>query len=378
MIYLLRRFSAVSCIMLSACAAAGGGLAGGPTPAGTAYGAFLAARYADAQQDPAAAVKFYGQALAAEPDNKALINEGFLAAAVSGSPQAPQLARQISSNALAMMMLGNQAAMDGDFTAAGAQFARLPGQDLSGLLSPLLIAWADCGAGNPQAALALLQPLITGNSAFAGIYRLNAALIADQNHDMKDASVYYGNTANIGDAPNLRLAQIVASWQARQGNLDAARAVLAQMAATHPGLAPALPGLQAQMAAPVIRNPADGLAEAYLTVAGSLNLPDQSILRLTFLRFAITLRPDLSAARLLLASALTATDAANPKAPPPSQGALRQALDVLQPVAPTDPLYSTAVLQEADLMSSLHEVPQAVSLLDKLLANDPKNLDALE
>jgi Flp pilus assembly protein TadD len=371
-----RRACTATAIMLSACAAANPGSATSAT--GTAYGDFLAARYADARQDPQAAVHYYTQALAADPNNHALISEGFIAAVISGSPQAPALAKQVTNNALATMLLGNQAAINGNFAEAARQYALLPQNDLSGLLAPLLSAWALAGEGNSTAALATLQPHIDDGSPFGGVYALNAALIADQAHDMKDASKYYADPANNITSPNLRLAQIMASWQARQGNMAAAQAELAAMANTHPGLEGALPGLQADIAKPVINNPTDGLAEAYLTIAGSLSQPNQAVLRLTFLHFALDLRPDLSSARILLATLLAGVGNDGEQAATPSKAMMQSALDALQPIPATDPLYGPAAAQEATLMAALGQTQPAVDLINKLLITYPKDIGLLE
>src|ERR1700739_2710896 len=88
----LSRHGAVAvCILLSACAAGPGGVAGDP-PGDRAYGAFLSARYAEAQHDPMLASQYYAQALRLEPGNPQLIDEGFLAALLAGSPEAEALA----------------------------------------------------------------------------------------------------------------------------------------------------------------------------------------------------------------------------------------------------------------------------------------------
>jgi tetratricopeptide (TPR) repeat protein len=375
--FLATRMALLVTVALSACAAADPGSASDSAATGAAYGSFLAARYADAQQDPAAATHYYGLALQADPGNRALIDEGFIAALLAGSQQADALAPQVSGNALAVMLLGNQAAMRGDYADAEKQYALLPHDSLSGLLQPLLIAWSKFGAGDLNGALSGLLPLANG-SPFGAVYVLNGALIADQANDMKDAAQLYAS-ADAGDqAPNLRMAQIMASWKARQGQPDAARAALEQMAATHPSLASALPNLEANVAAPVIGNATDGLAEAYLSVAGALNQPSQTLLQVTFLRFALALRPDLAAARLLLANVQAGGANQDPHAAPPSAAQMAQALATLRPIPDTDPLYAPAAMQEATLMAALGQTRQAVALLDHLAAKQPDNIDALE
>jgi tetratricopeptide (TPR) repeat protein len=373
---LLQRNAMAFCILLSACAAANtSGAADATTGNGSAFGAFLAAQYAQQQQDPAMATSFYEAALQADPGNPILVDNGFISALLAGSPASAELARQVPGNVLATMLLGNQALSKGDYAAAQVQYGELPQDSLAGLLRPLLLAWTLAGQGNTGAALNEIVPLAE-NSPFGAIYILNAALIADNADDMKDAAQLY-QLANGGDqAPNLRLAQIMASWLARQGRSDQARAELVQMASTHPSLGIALPALLANMASPVIRSPADGIAEAYLAIAGSLDQPAQALLRTTFLRFALTLRPDLSAARLLLADVQSGGE--QPPDVPVQPIQLQQAIATLQPIGKDDPLYAPAVLQRADLLAASGQAAQAVALLDQLIAIMPGTIDPLQ
>jgi tetratricopeptide (TPR) repeat protein len=120
----------------------------------------------------------------------------------------------------------------------------------------------------------------------------------------------------------------------------------------------------------VISTAAQGLAEAYLTLAGSLGEPQQAFLRTTFLRFALGLRPDLAAARLLLASVQAGGSA-------PTQAALAQALASLQPIPASDALYAPAALQEANLLAALNRPAEAVALLNGLITANPGDPDLL-
>jgi tetratricopeptide (TPR) repeat protein len=365
MFYALTRRGAVAvCILLSACAAADPSGAANFPASGGAYGSFLAARYADAQNDPAVASQYYTRALRQDPGNQALIAEGFLAALLAGSPQAETLGPQVPNNALAAMLRGNRAALNGNFSAAAVVFGALPQDELAGLIKPLLLAWTQFGRGDAQGAMAGLAPYFN-SGAFGAVYVLNAAMIADAAHDNKDAAQFYAAVST--GTPNLRLAQILASFYARQGRTLQAESMFAALVAAHPDLQIALPALQAQMEQPVISTPAQGLAEAYLTLAGSLDQPSQTFLRTTFLRFALLLRPDLTAARLLLASSQAGGDPNAPSSP----AQLRMALDTLQPIPPTDALYAPTALQEANLLAALNQPNDAVALLNKLLVQAP-------
>jgi Flp pilus assembly protein TadD len=134
----------------------------------------------------------------------------------------------------------------------------------------------------------------------------------------------------------------------------------------------ALPGLQAEITQPAIATPAQGLAEAYLTLAGSLQAPQQAFLRVIFLRFALDLRPDLTAARLLLASIVGGAE--NPHGTPtPTQ--LHNALAILAPVQPGDALYGPVALQEAGLLAALNQPQPAIAKLRPLIAAAPHDVD---
>jgi tetratricopeptide (TPR) repeat protein len=363
-----RRGAAALCILLSACAA--GPLnplnsLGGAGKPGPAYGAYLAARYADDTGDPAQAAKYYRIALHAAPDNQELIAEGFMAGVLSGDASATTLATRQPHNVLATMLLGNHAAMTGDFVTAQADFTALPQDDLTGLIQPLLIAWTQYGQGNEQAALNGLGPYFN-NGNFGAVYVLNAALIADAAGDTRNAAQLYG--AVDGSQPNLRMAQILASWYTRQGQPGQAMAELSALIAVHPDLAIAVPAMEMQLGKPVISSATDGMAEAYLTLAGSLTQPQAALLRIAFLRFALGLRPDLTAARLLLADTQTGADNTST---PPTPVQLQNALDTLAPVRKSDPLYAPAALQQATLLAALNRTDEAVALLTGLLVNAP-------
>ncbi|MBU6418462.1 MAG: tetratricopeptide repeat protein [Proteobacteria bacterium] len=372
-----RRASIAACIMLSACAAG----PGGSTPASLAkpslaasnpaLGAFLAARYADSVDDPASAAGFYATALKYDPANEQLAEEGFLTGVLSGSLEAAKLAPRLPGNALAMLLRGNQAALDGNYTAAAKFFNALPHDQLAAMIEPLLLAWTQFGQGDEQTALNTLGPAFNDNN-FGAVYVLNAALIADAAGDTKSATQLY--SAVSGDSPNLRLAQIISSWYARQGQSDRAEAVLAALVAAHPDLAIALPQLEKQMRDPVISTPVQGMAEAYLTLAASLSQPQASFLRAVFLRFALELRPDLSAARLLLANTQINSSVPNYT---PTKVQMQNAIATLAPVQPSDPLYGPAALQQAALLASLGKADQAVALVDQMIASQPNDAGLL-
>ncbi|HQT66954.1 MAG TPA: tetratricopeptide repeat protein [Acetobacteraceae bacterium] len=330
-----------------------------------AYGDFLAARYAQQTQDSAAAAQYYAAALALAPHDQKLAEQAFISAILADPSSALPLAREVKQNPMAAMLLGNRDILNGNFTAASTQFASLPDSGLTGLLRPLLLAWTEAGDGKTASAIARLTPL-SNNAPFGPVYTLSAALIADIGGDQSQAASLYDAAAKSYTEPNLRLAQILASWQARQGNQTAANATLQQMTDAHPALQIALPDLVAHAADKIVANANQGLAETYLALAGSLNAPDQILLRQTLLRFALQLRPDLTAARLLLADIDVQANQSD------------AALDILAAVKPTDPLIQPVRIRKATLLAAMGKSSQAILLLNDVLATDPGDIDVLE
>ena len=104
---------------------------------------------------------------------------------------------------------------------------------------------------------------------------------------------------------NLRLAQIIASEQARSGHFGEAQRTLAGLAARCTGNEHRPAGsLTAASMTPPVPRAVDGIAEAYLALAGTLRAQDAGDFAMLLLRLALDLRPDFTAARLLAADIL--------------------------------------------------------------------------
>ena len=145
------------------------------------------------------------------------LQQAFIASLVAGRPEAVQLAHQLPDSQAAQLLLGEVEVRAGHWQAAEQQFHALPRQGLTQLLQPLLVAWAQQGDGRTDAALATLRPLLDGQR-FRGVYALHAALIADQAGRTADAAKFYHLAQTEFGGTNLRLAQILASWEARHGH----------------------------------------------------------------------------------------------------------------------------------------------------------------
>ena len=344
--------------LLSACAAAepsSGKLAShaGPATASGVYGDFLTGRFALSQDDPQAAANQFLRALAARPDDVDLLQQAFVACLIAGRPEAVQLARELPDSQAGQLLLGDVDVRAGHWQAAEHDFGNLPRHGLTQLLQPLLIAWSQQGAGHTDAALATLRPLLDGQR-FRGVYAMHSALIADQAGRTADAAQLYQVAQTEFGGVNLRLAQILASWDVRHGHSADAQRTLAAMVGNAPDMAIAVPGLLSSARTPPVPRAADGIAEAYLGLAAALRQQDAGDFAMMLLRLAIDLRPDFTAARLLAADILD------------SQDHSQNALQMLAAVTNDDPLLPLVRLQRADLAERLGHTDEAMREMQQI------------
>ncbi|MGI3776397.1 MAG: hypothetical protein ACRYGC_03795, partial [Janthinobacterium lividum] len=144
-----------------------------------AFGAFLGGQFAMSKDDPSDAADLLLRALRADAGNVTLEQQTFLACLLAGREEAVPLAAQLHDSAAALLLLGDTKAQDADWPGAQALYGALPPQPLTDIIKPLLVAWAQQGAGDTDAALGTLGPLMRDKHA-QGIYALHAAMIADQ------------------------------------------------------------------------------------------------------------------------------------------------------------------------------------------------------
>lgn len=330
----------------------------GGQPAYGATGAYLIARYASVEADPKRAAGAYLRALNADPANQELLQGAFVASLLSGQPEAVTLARRLPANQEAQYLLAGVDARAGKWSDARQRFAAMPRQGLTQLLQPLLVAWAEQGSGRTDKALAVLRPYADGKN-FRSIYVLHMALIADQAGRTSEADQLYAQARTLFAPNNLRLAQILASWEARQGRMAEAKEALQGLSNGQDELAMVLPGLLAADKARVVATPLQGIADGYLALAGALHQQHANDFAIIMLRLALDLRPDFTEARMLMAE----IDMAGRHT--------RQALEVLAKVPAGDPLLPMVRLQRTRTLERLGQTDEALRELDVLSRDFP-------
>ena len=362
---------------LSACAATTppGLGASGQGPRGGAYGNFLVGQYAASRFDFPSAAAAMQNALIDDPSAASgLAGETFLLELLAGNAgTASALATAVPRDPLAQLLLAGSAARAGRWHEALRRYQSIPTPDgLTAIMKPLLVAWALKGAGQTNAALSTLQ--IQSNSpGLRTVFALHIALIADQANLVPTAAQNYGIVQGSLQAPNLRLAQLLASWDARTGDMVGANQALESLSPDL-AMAMAVPALKKRVTTvPVpVPNAVDGLAEVYLNLAAAFQDETTNSMQpgarargqqtvLILLQLALQLRPDLTEARLLLSDVIDTGQNAS------------VALAPLRPIGSADPLYPLAVLRSSVLLARLGQRAEAQQKLGDLAAAYPSS-----
>jgi tetratricopeptide (TPR) repeat protein len=328
------------------------------------YGAFLASQFATSQGRMDIAARGMLTALDADPSSSELQKDAFGLAFLAGLPDAVRLAASVPNEPTAQLLLADTKARNGDWQAAELAYAELPHTGVIDALRPLLLAWAQQAQGRIDRALETLQTAAaTGH--LANFYLLHAALIADVDHRDGLAGRLYTQVEKDMGEPNLRLAQILASWQARSGRPDQARHTIEAVVNNTPELSIAKSAMLADIDHPQIADAAQGIAEAYASMAGALRQQDSGDLPPLLLQLALNMQPDLTEARLIGAELAAAVHDD------------RRAADQLKQVAPGDPLAAVAALHLAAFEGRLGDTSKAEAVLEKLAADYPDQAQPL-
>ena len=352
---LRRALLAAACIaaaLPTAGRASGSDLESGPA---AGFTAFLSGRFAVSQGDFATGADDFLAALQSDPTDPELIRQAFVSTVLTDRPEAVHLARLLPDDQAAQLLVGAQDALNGRWDAARKVYAGLSRDGMVGLVQPLLVAWSEAGAGQVHAAIAGLRPAIDKpHGRIRALYALHAAMIADLAGHHAEADRLYRIAQEAKAPPDLRRAEILASWQARRGHGAEADATIAGLLRDSPDLAVAVPAIERAAATPPVARATDGLAETYLSLAAAMHAQDADDYAMMVLHMALHLRPGLTPARLLLAD----IDDQN--------GGTQAALAVLSEVPASDPLDAAVRLRRAGLEDEAGDTATAIAGLEQL------------
>ncbi|MBP2303285.1 tetratricopeptide repeat protein [Azospirillum picis] len=338
--------------------------------AASSTGSYLAGRYAQHQDDWTAAARYTAEALAADPDDPALLRRSFLLRLGEGQIDtalgyAGRLLGDQGEPQMALTLLAADALAKDKLDEADGYAAKMPSDGLGRFVTPLTRAWLAAARGKTDDALAALEPLASVQG-FGALHALHAGLILDLAGRSDEAAARYAKVTDT-DAP-LRVVQIVGNFMDRTGRKEEARQLYRTFQAGNPDGLLVEPALDAMAQLPADARPVpdarSGLAEALFDLGSALHHENADEPALLFARVALHLRNDLPLAHLLIADIMASRDHHD------------EALAEYRGLE-KDPLLGwTARMREADSLARMDRTDDAVAVLKSLSADRPERTDA--
>ncbi|WP_370321072.1 tetratricopeptide repeat protein [Oricola sp.] len=374
----MKRFSVLPTLLVAASlsitpAAAEVGSGETLSPARNLSGAFLAAETARAENDFAAAVQYYTEALRYDPDNPGLQQELLLALVTNGEfdkalPIAEELKEEPQIERISRIVLGIDAIRARRYLKADGSLILTFEGDLERLLTTVMRAWARFGNNETDSALDMLSKL-EGPDWFGLFTAYHGALIADAagKTDTADELYQYGmtNTAGGSASPQtfIRLGEAYAGFLARHGRGDEAKQALANALAIAPGN-PALLALTADDAdlardALRIADPARGASEILFDLGTAINRDGAENFAALYLELARVLAPDNAQIYFELGSISERLQLAE------------RAIGYYDQVPQKSPFHDIAQLQKGLNLADIGEDEEAKKILSAAIEEDP-------
>ena len=329
-------------------------------------GPYLAGRQAFSMFNYDEAAIYLALALQQDPTNTAVAETAILSQIARGHPEkavpiaVQQRERGYDSQVVTLVILGSLA-KNGDYAGAIAELD--DGHTAGPLVDDLFRAWSLVGQGQMSEALTVFDGLSEqpGLRTF-GLYHKALALASVGDFEGADA-IFSGKEGGPLQATRrgvIAHAEILSQLERNAAAVELIERVVG--GAIDPELEVLRQSLIAGGAVPfdVIRDPADGIAEVFATVAGVLNAETGALDALTFTRLAEFLRPDYVDAILMSAGILERQD----------QHEL--ATKTYNRISSEDPSYLTAELGRVDALVASDRIDAAIEALQQLAKARPK------
>ena len=340
-------------------------------PQSVALGKYLSALIAGSDRDIGAAVDFYAEVVAADPENMDLLataslfmlSDGQVDKAVAAAERLLE-ARPEEATALTLAAVGEVKA--GDFAAANTSATEIPYSGVNRLLAPLVEAWTLAGQDRIDDALVALDKLVA-NASYDPFRQYHAALIKAYGDRPEAAEEEFAAMLAAGTAS--RGIEAYARFLESLDRVDEAATLYRNYLGVAPDdqiIAAELARVEAgDKAAPFIPDAAAGVAEVFEGLAAAMTQENALNPARNFAQLALYLRPDLEPAMIALANTME------------QEELWEQANEVLSRVAPESPYNWGARKQIAANLGRMDETAAAAEILEAMAAERPDRIDVL-
>jgi tetratricopeptide (TPR) repeat protein len=336
-----------------------------------AFSTYLSARFAAGEHDLGEAARYYGQALKNDPANPSLLALSFFYSTTLGDFEsagkyAQGVVAATPDDRAARLALAVVGFKHKDYAEVRKQLSLSAKGPFTVLTLSLFDAWAAAAQHDGTGVEKDLASL-TAQKGAESMAAFHTALIQDYSGSAALADAAYKKAMGSA-APTPRVLEAYGRFLERQGRGPEA-AKLYQGHVNEGGLASVVrPGL-ARIAAgqkpeALIRNPADGAAEALFGIAASLTDAQSADVSILYLRMALYLRSDLGLAQILLADRFE------------TLRKFDSAIAIYHAIEPSSPYYRMAQIQAALDEQRSGRNDQAIADLKKLVSSQPNDSEA--
>jgi tetratricopeptide (TPR) repeat protein len=339
----------------------------------SASGSYLAGSFAQRSRDYGSAADYFANVLSSDVANSRVRRRAYLALVAGGRmDQAMALARAIVKDnpgaVIANLSLIVDDVKNGKFAEASKRLEMIPRRGLNTFTVPLLLAWTKAGEKKYDDALTALAK-IKEIANFNVLGAMHEALILDIAGRGREAETAY-RTA-FGKRPTLRVVEAFGAFLEREGRAKEAHVVYDRYLADNPdsdAFDDALERLdgarKAKRPPRMVRSAAEGMAEVFYNLSGTLAQGRSSDPALIYGRFALALNRDFPIAQILVGRLLEAMDRD------------ADAIAVYEGVDPKDDLSWTARLRKANALNALERTEEAIALLGAMVDERKDDPDA--
>ena len=335
-------------------------------------GNYLAGRYARRDNDSRMASINFKRARLKDPNDIRLIREAFLSELRLGNvKEAAELAEHsIKLDAVSpfmMLVIGLREAKSGNWEKANDAFGKLPQSQLNQILSPLILGWTSIAKGKVDLGVASFSK-ISEKEGFEILGLLHLGLGYQIAGEVQKADAAFEKALLHHSVPPDRLKISTAAHYARSARLAQAREMVKRLTQNDVDATVLNTILEEKTALldreVFITNASDGLAEALFDISQALKNDLTDELAIIFARLSLYMRPRFAPADILLGEMLN------------QSGKHHQAIDHFSKIKVKSAYFLFAQFNLATTLQSIEKTEDAVSLLEKIIQNNPKEYRA--
>ena len=341
----------------------------------SAFGRFLAGRFAESQSDLERAAQMMAFVLEDKPDDQRFLKHAFVLAMIAGdATRAVKLAEDMDaagiSNSTALIVQMSQDFRKADFAAALLRVKDANSDGLGRLALPIAKAWSLVGQKKFEEAIVAINAL-SQEKGFNVMYRLHAGLINAVAGKPDEALKQFrsvNETKNLVTAPMRIQRAALPILQKLDQEKEALAIIDKQLEANansilFGSLRSSLE--EGKLISPLAVTPSQGLAEGLFNIATALPRDRAGNVVLLYAQLARIFRPEFPLAEILIGDIML------------SRKRHDSAAAIYKKISPKSDYSWTARLRLADAFYEGNRLDEARQLLNEMGEERPKRLDAL-